>query len=391
MLKKIFFFILILLTNGIFSQEQEECATRVPPGLNAQQVTSENLALYKRTNVINLRLALHIIRKSDGSQGIDPALINQMLQKLNELFTPVMFNFYVYSIDTLNSDYYANILTSDTMKMNNLKRLKNIAGCINVYFIPSMDAKGISSFSDRFYQYGYRDEQGILISNDAHITTLAHEMGHYFDLLHPFETALNPREDPDMPPLEYENIAREGDCANWWRTGDLLKDTPADPYWSGNYEINSNCNIEIIKPLPLDGCGQRNYNPLTNNIMHTSRKECRFHFTEDQKARMNETLILYRSELLKHIVYLENRYNGENAGGSLHVNDRHYPSGTFITLSSGEYRIGTDNERFPNWKNRGFTIKHNNWNGNKIDYFLSRIKRIDTSQQQIAKFEKIHY
>ena len=385
-MKNLIFLLLVIIffhKQSAISQEPIECLTEVPAGVTVSQAKSGNLSLYKRTEMISLRLMVHIVRTSQGSGGISIEELNFKVNRLNYYFQQVGFNFYIDRINYIDSDEFYNI--DNKAELDLLRSTYTVPGYINVYFVNYlMDAYGYSSFSPRIDN----GPQGIVIKNSAHETTLPHEMGHYFDLFHTYQIW---EEQPGGPQI-YENIAREGSCMNCTYAGDLLCDTPADPSGRVKFStIDNNCNWSPVKPVPADHCGRTDYNPLTNNLMITEVKHCRTTFTQQQKDRMNETLILYRSELLKHVVYIENRYDGENAGGTLSINGVTYNSGTYVPLSTGTYEFRTNNERFPNYKNRGFTIKHNNWNGNRSKYYLKNVVEIDTSKDQIANFIKLEY
>ncbi len=205
-------------------------------------------------------------------------------------------------------------------------------------------------------------------------------MGHYFDLFHTYETYFG-----------IENIARTGSCVNCSISGDLLCDTPADPSGRVTFSlINDDCQWDPDKQPPADECGQRNYAPLTNNLMITEVKFCRSSFTEEQKNRMNETLIIYRPELLKNSVYLENNALNYNAGGTLFVGNYTVNSGGYAFVNSGHYNIGTNNERFNDFLQTGFIFKHNNWNNQHSDFLLKRNLFISGNSQQIAKFDTLN-
>ncbi len=298
--------------------------------------------------------------------------------------------FYVYQTDYIDNDYFTNI--NNDLKANELRLVNVVEDCINVYFVPLAYFSGTSSFSPRIQDPNLWAEQGIIIRNDAPPTTLPHEMGHYFDLFHTFQLWFSSGI-PELLDTVYENIARTGSCANWDIAGDLLGDTPADPTARVEFPtINLNC-LWInppMKPLPPDGCGQTNYNPLTNNMMITQVNQCRTTFTENQKSRMNETLMLYRSELLKSLVYLENSANSVNAEGTLHIGSSNYNSGRNALVEEGTYNIGTNNERFNNFQGSGYIYKHNNWNDLSSDFFLSRNIEIITDDRQIGKFNKLN-
>ncbi|MEW6196410.1 MAG: T9SS type A sorting domain-containing protein [Bacteroidota bacterium] len=226
------------------------------------------------------------------------------------------------------------------------------------------------------------------MQNDSPNTTLPHEMGHYFDLFHTWFRYFK-----DDNNYDKENIARTGPCTNWDKTGDLLKDTPADPYSdkAGINNINSNCQF-VYHSSYVDNCDQTNYSPLTDNMMITQQKDnCRTTFTEDQMERMNETLMDYRYDLLYNAVYLENSINSSNAGGTLHFGSQNYNSGSFVLTQDGNYNIGTNNERFSNYQSSGLNYKHNQWNSANDDYFLIRSVSITNDNNQFANFDPLKY
>ena len=108
---------------------------------------------------------------------------------------------------------------------------------------------------------------------DSTSQTLAHELGHYFGLLHTFEGSDGG--DPEL--VNGEN------CAT---AGDLLCDTPADPYVEGS-------NIQYVDPD--DPCRFRwrgrdangdYYVPHTANVMSYYSSACACGFTHDQLALM---------------------------------------------------------------------------------------------------------
>ncbi|MBL1212732.1 MAG: hypothetical protein HND52_05150 [Ignavibacteriae bacterium] len=378
---------LILIVCAIFissniSAQTDTCGTLIPDNVLVEYAQSGDLSLYKRTTITPpLRLAIHIVRYSNGSGGISQAELDQKVAGLNSDFQQAFFEFYVYKIDYIDNDNFASI--TDMEEANSLREINHINGCINVYFVPFLASlEGLSSFSPRIQEPVLIQTQGILVQNNASLTTLPHEMGHYFDLFHTHETLFN-----------VENIARTGGCSNWSYSGDLLKDTPADFGGRVSFSyINNNCQYDPKKPPPPDGCGSTNYAPLTNNMMITELKICRTTFTEQQKDRMNETLLLHRSELLlQNLVLLKNDIENNNAGGALHLEATDYNSGEYVPVDDGVYTIGTDNERFVNYLGSGANYKHINWNLTSSDKFLSRSVSITSDDNQIAHFKELEH
>jgi hypothetical protein len=379
---RIFLLALCLFTFTVdsFTQEISECGVTIPAGITPEQVQSNDLSLFESTTTYNLRLAIHIVRYNNGSDGITEVNLVQKKDALNDFMQQADLQFYEYTRDTIDSDYFANL---NENKIDELFSLYYIDGCINIYFVPVFSHKGWSSFSSRF---GITP-QGIVILNTAPETTLPHEMGHYFDLLHTHELWYF-EEIPGIPITIFENIARDGGCANCDNAGDLLCDTPADPSMRmRGVLVDPNCIWNPNSTPPPDECDSIDYNPLTNNLMTTElHHSCRTTFTSEQKLRMKETLLQYRSDLLKHLIYLENSVNSLNAGGTLRIHNQNYESGTSAFVETGEHNIGTNNERFTSDN----IYKHNYWNQNGQDFYLSRNINIENNGEQLAKFSKLH-
>ena len=87
-------------------------------------------------------------------------------------------------------------------------------------------------------------------------------------------------------------------------------------------------------------------------------------------------------------IFLENRINGANAGGTLKIGGTNYNSGDIPLLAyETNYTIGTNNERFANYQSSGITYKHNNWSQTASDYLLTRSKTITSeNNHQDANF-----
>ena len=379
-----------LVTINVFSQE--ECGTIIPDGVTLSQAQSGNLTLFKTTAITEpIRLAIHIVKYSDGTEGISQTDLNSKIGALNTSFEQVPLSFQIYSTDYIVDDQFAEISNLDDA--NALRQVNNINGAIDIYFVPYLGGlSGLSSFSSRV-DYTQQND-GIVMWNDAHITTLPHEMGHYFDLFHPYESFFNPK-DENGNIVEWENIENIDDCSNWSYTGDLLLDTPSDPSSRVDFSLFTDQCVYSPYPgkvVPVDNCGNDNYAPLADNLMHTEVKWCRTSFTSDQKARIMETLIQYRPELLRdNLVYLENSINGNNAGGKLYVDSEEFNSGEFAPVDDGTHIIRTENDRFVNYLISGDNYKHNNWNDDLLDAKVSRSKNVISDMSQIANFFKMNY
>jgi hypothetical protein len=230
---------------------------------------------------VSVPLTVHIIRSSTGSGGLTAPELNQAMADLNALYVSMDITFYICgAVDYIDDDsYYLDMSTDE--QIDGLRQVNVIYGTINVYFVPNSSGFpycGLSSFTGSAIQ-------GIVMNNGctgtASPSTLAHEIGHYFNLYHTHETAFG----TECP-----------DGSNCSAAGDLLCDTPADPNLSGHVSAYPGCAFDNYASTP-GGCSGT-YNPQVENIMSYSTKACRDFWSADQIAKAVFTLNNDRTELL---------------------------------------------------------------------------------------------
>jgi hypothetical protein len=113
---------------------------------------------------------------------------------------------------------------------------------------------------------------------------LVHEVGHYFDLLHPHETAFG----VECPAIN------EANCTT---CGDFLCDTPAEPEPSAYGVDPQSCTPTNLPQPPNPPCGgNAPYTPDLTNYMNQKPESalCRNHFTRGQLRRARATLLNLR-------------------------------------------------------------------------------------------------
>ena len=166
----------------------------------------------------------HIVQQDDGTGGLNEIILPGIIDDLNADYINANIRFYQYSLVDyiLDSDYY---ITDGDVEINQLKSINNTTNVIDIYAVGSLSSGdnalcGISSFT----WFGI---QGIIVANGCFDrSTVNHEMGHYFNLFHPHETADG---------TEYVN----GNGCQY--RGDGICDTPADPNLSLGGMV-SGCN-----------------------------------------------------------------------------------------------------------------------------------------------------
>jgi len=237
---------------------------------------------------------IHIIAYLDSSGGVDSNTVLNELSLTNQFFIEAGMIFHHCSnIDFIQSDEYADFEQLIDEGVCNSRDLPNV---INIYYVPYLFV--INNGVEKQlcgYTYQFGDLHRIIINNSCsnNGTTLAHELGHYFSLLHTHEIIYG-----------QEFVDR----INCDTTGDQLCDTPADPELS---ETNVTMNCQYIGN-EMDPMGEY-YSPDPGNIMSYSRKYCRVHFTSEQSLRMRSYFIGYRNHL--NCIYNGNLTNSSDELG----------------------------------------------------------------------------
>ncbi len=268
------------------STSAEDCGTEV----NAADIAAISALLDEQLLARDLRsndfydlpIAMHIVRQSNGTGGITATEVEASIDSAIILFAQVNVSIYeIQPVNFVDEDFFYFDMSSST-QMDSLKRYDKVANAVNIYWVPSSSGFpycGISSFPSS-------GVQGIIMNNNcggllSKNSTLVHEIGHYFNLLHTHETYLG-AECPDG-----------SNCAT---AGDFVCDTPADPNVSGHVGLPPDCLYDNFA-APPGGCDATPYNPPVDNIMSYSRQSCRDMLTLGQVDRFRFAVEKLRPEL----------------------------------------------------------------------------------------------
>lgn len=213
----------------------------------------------------------HVIKDSLGNAGITETQIESVVSGINDYFGQICVSFKVCEYRYINDFRYNNI---DTLKghWTEVKQKFNAQNRINIYFVSDIikpeNAAGFAGLGQICeMQYG-----GIVMKKSSGVGVMAHEMGHFFGLLHTFEGS----------DTKDENV----NGSNCETSGDLVCDTPADPFIKGDQSSNYvDPNCKFFSTL-RDKNGQF-YDPLVGNTM--SYYSCSCGFTHGQYMRMAKT------------------------------------------------------------------------------------------------------
>lgn len=193
-------------------------------------------------------VVLHYIHGTNSQPANDIAQFNSQLELVNSIFNPIHASFTVCETRHIyNSNY-------DTL--NNISETQVLA---KYYAYRRINIFLIADFKDNPFECGnaslggvsYSTPNGIFVKKGACLTatTIAHELGHYFNLNHTFAGSS-------------EELADGSNCST---AGDKICDTPADPFIPGDslkYYVKD-CHFISLKK----DAKSKYYDPDISNIM----------------------------------------------------------------------------------------------------------------------------
>lgn len=279
----LFYSSMYLLCAHAFAQKNMESCGTVTTSESIQYINNIKPALTKHEQVFmqmksvsnksqskfinSIPVKAHVIKSSDGVGGIREADINTAISNLNTIYADAYMEFFLCEgINYIYEDKLCHIKKGDE---KNLIETYNSPGLINIYFTDNI----LNEINEAIC--GYSDNQGrndvIVIKNNCAMndSSLAHEMGHFFSLIH--------THGPDSTKMTTEFV----DGSNCDTDGDGICDTPADPKLT-NKNLNNFCQYTGAE---TDAHGDV-FKPDTRNIMSYAMKGCRNHFSKQQLARM---------------------------------------------------------------------------------------------------------
>jgi len=282
--------ILILLCSPIIGLGQYNCGT-IP---THQQIDYLNQTRNARQNwtqsksVLFLPIQNHIVKKTDGSGGLNTSYLQVIIDTLNSYYTNSGIQFYSCGpTNIINNSNFYDFNSNDEWLLCGSNDEPNV---INIYYFNSVTSSSGADLCG--YTYFPPSTDRVIMKNSCATNglTIVHELGHYLSLYH--------THGPSNCGTTNE-LANGSNCSN---TGDDLCDTPADPNLlldvTGNgcgnsYWVDFNCNYVGTW---TDALGQA-YTPLTNNIMSYGRKSCQNYMTTGQYNRANYSAINDRGYL----------------------------------------------------------------------------------------------
>lgn len=285
-MKKLCLILLLLMMNSKLLKPQEQCALNGEP--NGFSTPILNLTPLEEVSILyphefrQLSVEMHIVRKSDGTGSlITEEDVQKSIETANRHFTSCNIAFdaesIAQSIDFIDSDAFFNgYYGYNTAISNELVRFDENSWNekkIDIYVVQDGEAFGWASYPwDKKRFENDHDWVFILESELTNRSTLSHELGHYFGLLHTHHTA-------ELHGSGEKELVNRANC---YRTADCHCDTPADPLLGINNV--DNCMYTGVERDPENVI----YKPNVKYIMSYAPASCRVEFSEQQKRTVIE-------------------------------------------------------------------------------------------------------
>ena len=234
-----------------------QCGTPVPTltEMQALQQYGQNLAAARPAAgpQTYVPLRIHIVRRSDGTGGANENSLYQGVAQANVRYANAGMQFYIcgplHYID--NTAWYDFASSSESA----LTAAPNYdANQINLYLTHSVSYNQ-SSVDGYAYTNPSSTRRRVFLTS-LYADTYSHELGHIFGLLHPFENN-------NSPVVAQRELVARTNCTT---AGDLLCDTPADPFGLAGVAYNPTTCTYASTSTATDAQGQP-FAPDLSNVM----------------------------------------------------------------------------------------------------------------------------
>src|SRR5450432_1093461 len=285
MQKKIRLKLLIVVFGASFSNYISAQSTRLQCGPEKlDSVANSKAMLYGQTHRVQtlpaalLRVYFHVFADDNGANAtLTTAQIETEFTSLVTAYSPANICFVKEGQEFINSTNLNNNFNADTDPNGTQLAPYRISGVINIFYmkviggVNTANGGGYGGITLAIPNTYYL----VASSNVGDNNTVAHEMGHALGLLHTFAHT----------PTVYEAI----DGSNGSTAGDLVQDTPADPFAYFGQKCYSSTACKYTGTC-TDLNNKSNFSPPYSNRMGYWNCVTPFIFTSGQFTRVNSFL-----------------------------------------------------------------------------------------------------
>lgn len=255
-------FLILFLSVNVIAQEDRPLVIE----------KSELPCLQKTFNVV-----AHIFRNEGDSLGVEPDSIAAVIARVNDIFAPICVDFEICELDSINNFQYDTV---ETFEWDEIQVIYHQANRINIFWVGEFEFEnelcGVTALGD----IANTESGGILMKKGECVNemALAHELGRFFGLPFTFGDGEE----------RTEELVRSSNCEE---TGDLICDTPADPFTLED-DPEQFVNVENCRFTNQDQDNEGEwYVPQVGNFMSYYPDTCKCIFTDGQFRVMAETFV----------------------------------------------------------------------------------------------------
>jgi len=257
-LKLLCVFAAAMIAPGILVAQDFNCGTEITEAHKNFMRTIKPRLMNVPVRCLNktVSISAYITLDSLGNRNLTQAQIDNAIIDLNKYFAPICLQFKICKtviIANFNYDEMDKIKEEDEMTT-----IYQNDSTINMYFVTAITGSP-STPAGYAYMPGGKDVIVIQKSAVPDKKTIAHEVGHYFGLMHTFETSMG------------SELVNGSNCE---MAGDMFCDTDADPKGT----VDGSCKYTGSSKDAMNEF----YAPPIGNIMSYYPASCKCGFTTEQ-------------------------------------------------------------------------------------------------------------
>ena len=239
----------------------------------------------------NIPVWITLVRQDNGTSSLNSSFSPlQYIEDANQFFNNGMV-FYVCGVTYLDNSNWYNLSRTPPSQgapselvelLDSLHNQNNPAyskGYIDILMVGGFEDVSASAYTELVTSGSHG---AIVVNNNQNSTTLAHELGHFFSLLHTHTCGPVPLY-PNTPQCaQYVDslVVLNGLTYGCHETGDFICDTPADP--GKEYCVHAGCSPP---PCTVTDPFNKAYSP-DKTLLISYYNDCRYRFSDEQNSQM---------------------------------------------------------------------------------------------------------